>query len=58
MADIKPSWGTITTHANAARGIVKQPEDKWNVDHSHPIGTRTVKIAYGEMKVVFRHGKK
>lgn len=58
MADEKRSWGTITTHVMVKEVMVKHSEDKWNVDHSRPIATRSVKIAYGEMKVVSRYGKK
>lgn len=58
MADVKRSWGNVTTHAKTAKAVVKHSEDKWNVDHSSPVGTRSVKIAYGEIKIVSRHGKK
>ena len=58
MADVKHSWSSVTTHAKAVKAVVKHSEDKWNVDQCPPVGTRSVKIAYGEIKVVSRHGKK
>ena len=58
MSDEKRSWGTVTVHAKAAKVAVKKTDDKWKVDRCPPVGTRTVKIAYGEIKVVSRHGKK
>lgn len=52
------SWRIVPTHSVVQHEKVDKIEDLWKVDRHPPIGTRTVKVSYGEIKVFTCHGKK
>ncbi len=54
----KGSWKVVSAHVTAKKDAVRDAEDKWKVDRKPPIGTRTVKVSYREIKVYTRHDKK
>lgn len=54
----KTSWKVAATYKRATHVETRKTEDHWRVDRMPPVGTRTAKVSYGEIKVVVRHGKK
>lgn len=54
----KTSWKVAATYKRAAHVETRKADDQWRVDRCPPVGTRTAKVSYGEIKVVVRHGKK
>ena len=54
----KMSWKEAATYKRAVHVETGKADDRWRVDRMPPVGTRTAKVSYGEIKVVVRHGKK
>lgn len=54
----KSSWKLVSTHVVPKKEAVREEEDKWKVDRKPPVGTRTVRVSYREIKVYTRHDKK
>ena len=53
------SWKMVTTYGhNRAASAVKDAVDKWHVDRFPTAQTKSVKVSYGDLKVVKRYGKK
>lgn len=53
------SWKTASTYGHAKSVVVnKDVADKWHVDRFPSVQTRTAKVAYGDLKVTKRYGKK
>lgn len=54
----KSSWKVAAIYKRSSHIETKKTVDQWHVDRCPPVGTRTAKVSYGEIKVVVRHGKK
>lgn len=48
----------VSTHVVPKKDTGAVTEDKWKVDRKPPVGTRTVRVSYREIKVYTRHDKK
>lgn len=48
----------VSAHVVPKKEAVREAEDKWKVDRKPPVGTRTVRVSYREIKVYTRHDKK
>ena len=54
----KRSWRVVSVHVVPKKKTVIETRDKWKVDRKPPVGTRTVKVSYREIKVYTRYDKK
>jgi len=54
----KGSWKVVSAHVSPKKDVVREAADKWTVDRKPPVGTRTVKVSYREIKVYTRNDKK
>lgn len=54
----KRLWRVVSVHVVPKKKTVIETGDKWKVDRKPPVGTRTVKVSYREIKVYTRHDKK
>ena len=54
----KRSWKVVSAHVVPKKDAGTATEDKWKVDRKPPVGTRTVRVSYREIKVYTRHDKK
>jgi len=54
------SWRTVSTysHKRATSPSRDTAGDKWQVDRFPTAKTKSVKVSYGDLKVVKRYGKK
>lgn len=55
----KKSWNSVEIYVKKQTSVVtKTSDDMWHVDRFPAIQTKSIKISYGELKVVKRYGKK
>jgi hypothetical protein len=55
----KKSWNSVEIYVKKQTSVhIKASDDVWHVDRFPAIQTKSVKISYGELKVVKRYGKK
>ena len=53
----KKSWNSVEVYVKK-QTVTKTSDDMWYVDRFPAIQTKSVKVSYGELKVVRRYGKK
>lgn len=52
------SWRVVSVHVVPKKDTGAITEDKWKVVRKPPVGTKTVRVSYREIKVYTRHDKK